>query len=265
MASGVALDPPPSRPLSSRSPSRSARTPDESLNRPASTLSVWSPMLQPRCSRRCPTGTESASRCDWTRASPSPRSALAESARARARQHPREALVTEGLADHFAAEVFPRTPLPPWDHALSGAREQALWERAGPDLWGSYTLGDHQRWFFGGSGIPRRPATPWGTGLSRPTSARPAPKPARSRPKRRRSSSHTFGSPKPGVGNEASFLANLWQERAATPCLAELAGSPAWAQAASLSATPVSGHRLRLDLAGSADPARPVDRPAARS
>jgi predicted Zn-dependent protease DUF2268 len=45
-----------------------------------------------------------------------------------------EALVTEGLADFFAAEVFPRTPLPPWDHALSAAQEQALWERAQPDL-----------------------------------------------------------------------------------------------------------------------------------
>jgi Predicted Zn-dependent protease (DUF2268) len=66
-----------------------------------------------------------------------------------------EALVTEGLADHFAAEVFPRTPLAPWDHALSADQEHALWERAQPDLWGSYSLGDHQRWFFGGSGIPR--------------------------------------------------------------------------------------------------------------
>jgi Predicted Zn-dependent protease (DUF2268) len=66
-----------------------------------------------------------------------------------------EALVTEGLADQFAAEVFPGTPLPPWDHALSADQEDALWERAQPDLWGSYSLGDHRRWFFGGSGIPR--------------------------------------------------------------------------------------------------------------
>jgi hypothetical protein len=65
-----------------------------------------------------------------------------------------EALVTEGLADHFADEVFPATPPKPWNHALSRQQEAALWRRARPLLWkpGGY---DHRTWFFGGSIIPR--------------------------------------------------------------------------------------------------------------
>jgi hypothetical protein len=64
-----------------------------------------------------------------------------------------EALVTEGLADHFVAEAFPDTPPQPWDHALSGDQEAELWRKAQPVLerpWGY----DHRAWFFGGDDLP---------------------------------------------------------------------------------------------------------------
>ena len=63
-----------------------------------------------------------------------------------------EALVTEGLADHFVDEAFPTTPPQPWDKALTEEQEHALWQRAEPELWRAY---DHRLWFFGDSGIPR--------------------------------------------------------------------------------------------------------------
>ncbi len=65
-----------------------------------------------------------------------------------------EALVTEGLADHFVGEVFPATPPHPWDSALSKKQEADLWRRAKPllEAAGGY---NHRPWFFGGDGIPR--------------------------------------------------------------------------------------------------------------
>src|SRR5689334_16906756 len=39
---------------------------------------------------------------------------------------PGEAMVSEGLADRFSYEVFPRTPPRPWDHALTKAKERAV-------------------------------------------------------------------------------------------------------------------------------------------
>ena len=65
-----------------------------------------------------------------------------------------EALVTEGLADQFVAEVFPATPLQPWVDAFPKEREQVLWRRAQPEL--AIPFGyDHRSWFFGGNGLPR--------------------------------------------------------------------------------------------------------------
>ena len=69
-----------------------------------------------------------------------------------------EALVSEGLADHFVAQAFPQTPPLPWDHRKMTARQEAgLWKRAKPDLAipGAY---DHPLWFFGAGGrnaLPR--------------------------------------------------------------------------------------------------------------
>jgi hypothetical protein len=65
-----------------------------------------------------------------------------------------EALVTEGLADHFAADAFPETPPQPWDHALSAEQETELWRKAQPILEapGGY---NHQAWFLGGGDLPR--------------------------------------------------------------------------------------------------------------
>jgi Predicted Zn-dependent protease (DUF2268) len=65
-----------------------------------------------------------------------------------------EALVTEGLADHFVTEAFPDTPPQPWDHALSAEQETELWRKAqsvleDPDGY------DHWSWFLGGGDLPR--------------------------------------------------------------------------------------------------------------
>jgi Predicted Zn-dependent protease (DUF2268) len=65
-----------------------------------------------------------------------------------------EALVTEGLADHFAAEAFPDTPPQPWDHALSADQETELWRKAQAvlDVPRGY---NHHSWFVGGGDLPR--------------------------------------------------------------------------------------------------------------
>jgi hypothetical protein len=69
-----------------------------------------------------------------------------------------EALVSEGLSDHFVAQAFPKTPPLPWDHrAMTPRQEAGLWKRARPDLAipGAY---DHPLWFFGAGGknaLPR--------------------------------------------------------------------------------------------------------------
>ena len=65
-----------------------------------------------------------------------------------------EALVSEGLADHFAAEAFPDTPPQPWDNALSDDQETELWREAQPVLVTPHGY-DHQAWFFGGGDTPR--------------------------------------------------------------------------------------------------------------
>jgi hypothetical protein len=65
-----------------------------------------------------------------------------------------EALVTEGLADHFAAEAFPDTPPKPWHHALSAEQETELWREAQAVLEVPYGY-DHRAWFFGRGDLPR--------------------------------------------------------------------------------------------------------------
>ena len=60
-----------------------------------------------------------------------------------------DALVSEGLSDHFVTQAFPSTPPQPWDHQPMTARqEDGLWKRAKIDLIipGSY---DHEEWFQG--------------------------------------------------------------------------------------------------------------------
>jgi uncharacterized protein YjaZ len=64
-----------------------------------------------------------------------------------------QAMVSEGLADRFAYEVFAHTPPQPWDHALTKAQEQASWLRARP-LLNTRDYG-HPEWFFGAGGVPR--------------------------------------------------------------------------------------------------------------
>ena len=66
-----------------------------------------------------------------------------------------DAFVAEGLADHFAHEVFPHSPQLPWDKALNERQEHRLWARAQPKLDRRDAGSLHSTWFFGTGAIPR--------------------------------------------------------------------------------------------------------------
>lgn len=63
------------------------------------------------------------------------------------------AMVSEGLADHFALELYPHTPLIPWDHALQPREERTMWTKAKSEL--ASTNYDQNAWFFGIGPFPR--------------------------------------------------------------------------------------------------------------
>jgi uncharacterized protein YjaZ len=65
-----------------------------------------------------------------------------------------DALVTEGLADHFDLEIFGGLPQP-WSAALSGKEDKELMEKAKGEF--SNKNYDYSSWFFGNEklGIPR--------------------------------------------------------------------------------------------------------------
>lgn len=43
-------------------------------------------------------------------------------------------LVNEGLADHFADQLYPHAPRSPWDHLFTKAQERAYWRAVRPQL-----------------------------------------------------------------------------------------------------------------------------------
>lgn len=63
----------------------------------------------------------------------------------------REALITEGLGDSFAVEVYPALRAP-WTDALTPEQENEAWAEAVPVLDDPYDLSVHGRWFFGRGG-----------------------------------------------------------------------------------------------------------------
>lgn len=62
-----------------------------------------------------------------------------------------EAVISEGLADHFSLELLGGDP-PPWSSALEPAALTAWTETAMTESSTSY---DHSRWFFGTGSVPR--------------------------------------------------------------------------------------------------------------
>jgi uncharacterized protein YjaZ len=63
-----------------------------------------------------------------------------------------EALISEGLADHFGLELL-GGPLPPWSNALTPDEIEHFLRLAEPEF---DDLNDYDRWFFGfAPGIPR--------------------------------------------------------------------------------------------------------------
>lgn len=64
-----------------------------------------------------------------------------------------EALVSEGLADHFAIE-FLGAPVPPWSDAFPRDQTASFLAQARPEF--DSAAYDHERWFFGtGPALPR--------------------------------------------------------------------------------------------------------------
>ena len=63
-----------------------------------------------------------------------------------------EALISEGLADHFAVALL-RIPPPPWTHALTAEQLDNALAKARPEF--DRRPYDHSRWFFGAGDIPR--------------------------------------------------------------------------------------------------------------
>lgn len=64
-----------------------------------------------------------------------------------------EALVSEGLADAFAAELLPSIPAAPWTAALTRDEMRSLWPTVQTELESaSY---NHGRWFLGRGDLPR--------------------------------------------------------------------------------------------------------------
>jgi len=65
-----------------------------------------------------------------------------------------EALITEGLADHFEIEVTGKSPQP-WDRALDGNRIEKYLDLAKPEF--NHKNYDHHAWFYGSKtkSIPR--------------------------------------------------------------------------------------------------------------
>ncbi len=57
-----------------------------------------------------------------------------------------EALITEGLADHFVREIFPNMKPFPWTNALTSTKKRLLLNRAKRSFNHSY---HHDAWFFG--------------------------------------------------------------------------------------------------------------------
>ena len=62
-----------------------------------------------------------------------------------------DTMVAEGLADRFAAQLYPGMSFP-WDHALTAAQARTWWARAKRELYASSF--DHGFWMFG-NGTPR--------------------------------------------------------------------------------------------------------------
>jgi hypothetical protein len=67
-----------------------------------------------------------------------------------------EAMVTEGSAESFVADVFPDHPVIPWVQPLTPSEERRVWELATGILHTEdYDLRRHETWFFGKDGLPR--------------------------------------------------------------------------------------------------------------
>jgi uncharacterized protein YjaZ len=66
-----------------------------------------------------------------------------------------EAIISEGLADHFAVEITKRADIHPWDNALNAEKIKVLKERASKEYFSKKY--NHNTWFFGsrGKGIPK--------------------------------------------------------------------------------------------------------------
>lgn len=65
------------------------------------------------------------------------------------------AAVAEGLADHFAREVYPDIPPAPWTRAIPETDHVDWWNRLTTADGDDVGMDDHDRWFFGTDDVPK--------------------------------------------------------------------------------------------------------------
>jgi hypothetical protein len=66
-----------------------------------------------------------------------------------------QAMVSEGMADAFARQVFPHAPPIPWDHVLNRVEVYLLWRLARTRLGERQDSAAHAMWFYGTGRVPR--------------------------------------------------------------------------------------------------------------
>jgi uncharacterized protein YjaZ len=76
-----------------------------------------------------------------------------------------EVMVTEGMADAFAAQAFPEAPAQPWAEVLSPQQLRTLWARAQPSLDQLLDLHGYAKWFQGKGRLPAWTGYSIGSGI----------------------------------------------------------------------------------------------------
>jgi hypothetical protein len=66
-----------------------------------------------------------------------------------------DAMVSEGSAEAFVREVYPRAPAIPWVQPLQADQERDVWRRARAVLSAPDEMDLHNRWFLGGGALPK--------------------------------------------------------------------------------------------------------------
>lgn len=78
-----------------------------------------------------------------------------------------DAIVTEGSAEAFVREIYPRAPPIPWVQPLGAGEQRDVWHRARAVLSAPDDLDLHNQWFVGGGALPKWPGYRLGYAIAR--------------------------------------------------------------------------------------------------